>query len=230
MNKAQVFKAADYINVCRFSSNEETRYYLNGVFVDTLNKRLVATDGHRLGMLALDAEDMRSDPAMPSFILTNSKDLQRACKASRYETVWLRCFVDRLEVIKVTATGDAAEIAAYVGTVDYTFPAARVYVDGTFPDYDRVIPREVTGQVCEPITDRAGAVTGMRAHGVNAAYLATFVDPDSKTKWVEYLPSGGSPGLVFTSDKRFLGVLIPTRVGTTPDDAAARVKTMLKAR
>src|SRR5262249_37890745 len=139
-----IIPANDFLFVARFSSNEETRYNLNGVFVHLGSKdnavRLGATDGHRLGGLRLAHNEGEGDSKAESFIISNSKDVQRACKAGR-SNMWLRCFKDRLEIIDVGITVAAVEdIKAYTGPVKVTFPAASAYVDGTFPDYMRVIP------------------------------------------------------------------------------------------
>jgi hypothetical protein len=205
-----IIPAADYLNICRFSSNEETRYYLNGVFVHRVDgglPRLVATDGHRLGLLAFEDEQAVLSNDAASFTISNSKELQRACKASRNETVWLRCFSDRLEVIKVRAEVKAADLAEYTGEIDCTFPSSRVYVDGTFPDYTRVVPNP-------------WEMSGAPAQGFNTTYLASFafgrghkVEPS-----ISLLGDGpGSPALVFNGDARFVGVVMPLRAPSPPD-------------
>jgi len=225
-----LIKAADYLNICRFTSYEETRPYLNGVYVDVVNKRLVAADGYRLGLLALETGVDIHTTTETSFILTNSKDLQRACKAGRYETVWLRCHADKVEIIKYSARAATADdTAEYTGDVDQTFPASKVYVDGTFPDYAAVIPRSATGQMYDTLPGIDGAAGTVLGHGLNAAYLAAFANPNEKGAHIQYVPNGGGPGLVFSSDARFLGVLLPVRGGVTPADAAERVARILGA-
>jgi len=224
-----LIKASDYLNICRFTSCEGHRLYLNGVYVDVVNKRLVATDGHRLGLLALETGvDIHTTNEPTSFILTNSKDMQRACKAGRYETVWLRCHADKVEIIKYSAMAATADdTAKYTGDVEQTFPASRVYVDGTFPDYAVVIPRNVTGQVYDTLPGIDGAAGTVLGYGLNAAYLAAFANPDEKGARIQYVPNSGGPGLVFNSDARFLGVLMPIRDRVTPADAAKRVARIL---
>jgi len=226
-----LIKAADYLNICRFTSYEETRPYLNGVYVDVVNKRLVAADGYRLGLLALETGvDIHITTETTSFILTNSKDMQRACKAGPYETVWLRCHADKVEIIKYSAMAATADdTAKYTGYVEQTFPASRVYVDGTFPDYAAVIPRNATGQMYDTLPGIDGAAGTVRGHGLNAAYLAAFANPNDKASYVWYVSNGGLPGLVFNSDPRFLGVLMPSGGGSTPEDAAKRVARILGA-
>jgi len=226
-----LIKASDYLNICRFTSYEETRPYPNGVFVDVVNKRLVATDGHRLGLLALETGvDIHITTETTSFILTNSKDMQRACKAGRHEAVWLRCHADKVEIIKHSATvATADDTARYTGAVDQTFPASKVYVHGTFPNYAAVIPRNATGQMYDTLPGIDGAAGTVRGYGLNAAHLPAFANPNDKVSYVWYVPNGGLPGLVFNSDPRFLGVLMPTGGGSTPEDAAKRVARILVA-
>lgn len=216
-NLKAIIRGADYLYACRFSSYEATRYYLNGVFVDTVNKRLVATDGHRLGLLALDEDDAVFTKAA-SFILTNSKDLQRACKPVRGDTVWLRCYDDRIEIVATGNSGAAAsDLDDWPSTrVIMQMPAASVYVDGTFPDYLRVIPREVSGSV----------VDGASTYSFNTAYVATFA-ADAKRAIVSLLPNGNGPALVFNADPRFMGVLMPTRGGKTLEDVKSRIADIL---
>lgn len=205
-----IVSAADYLYICRFSSSEQTRYYLNGVFVDTANKRMVATDGLRLGLL--DVGESMTPTAAPSFILANAKDLQRACKAGNYESYWLRCYDDRVEIV---AAGSSADVAmAAPGAVDpvprmvATIPANVAYVDGTFPDYERVVPSE-----CSGLTD---------GYAYNAKYIAAFTGPEPKQTLISLVPNGTSPALVFNSDKRFLGVLMPARGGVGTKEACER--------
>jgi len=218
-----IIPAADYLYMCRFTSNEETRYYLCGVFVDVVNRRMVATDGHRLGMLNM-GDGLAKGDDVASFILSNNKDLQRACKASRYETVWLRCYDDRLEIIKHPNGANAADYVAYDGAVDMTYPASKVYVDGTFPDYVKILPKELSGLITDTKPGIDGAPGEIVAHGVNADLLASMKGPDTKQSAIKLIPNGGSPWLAFNTDERFMGVLMPMRYGVTPSDAMARLE------
>ena len=115
------------IDKTRFAiSTEETRYYLNGIYFHEVAAanvlRAVATDGHRLAQ----AQIARPEGAqgMPGIIVPR-------------KTV--------LEVVKLFETLD--------GTVDVSLSASKIrfaagdlvltskLIDGTFPDYERVIPR-----------------------------------------------------------------------------------------
>lgn len=105
-------------------STEETRYYLNGIFLEAPAEGgqliAVATDSHRLARVTLDAPD--GADGMPSIILP-------------------RTTLDLLEPF-VKAKGD---IAVSLSDTKIRFEAdgtvlVSKLVDGTFPDYRRVIP------------------------------------------------------------------------------------------
>lgn len=118
-------------------STEETRYYLNGIFVhaDGLNLKFAATDGHRLAMLPIDAPD--GGASFPPTIIGRvtvgvlDKALAAAVKADE------GCDVE----ISATETGALLRFempAADEGQLTLVAKA----IDGTFPDYQRVIPAD----------------------------------------------------------------------------------------
>lgn len=110
--------------VVHAQSREETRYYLNGVFLQRRDDglRLTATDGHRLATARLEAEG--DAPAqMPGIILP------------RLAIADLQAFTgeaDGLLFFELSATRCKVSFDRIVYTTKL--------VDGTFPDYDRVIP------------------------------------------------------------------------------------------
>jgi DNA polymerase-3 subunit beta len=107
-------------------STEETRYYLNGVFLhavdDGATLRIASTDGHRLCRITRPApEGMPAD--MPDSIVPRQS-------------------VEAILHVLAKAAGDV-ELA--VGPALFRFRSGRTtiegkLVDGTFPDYSRVIP------------------------------------------------------------------------------------------
>ncbi|MFO1081907.1 MAG: DNA polymerase III subunit beta [Reyranellaceae bacterium] len=112
--------------VVHAQSNEETRYYLNGVFLHRQDAglRLVATDGHRLAWAALPIDE--AVPAeLPGVIIPRAAvaDLQAFAAGG-----------DQVLEIHVSAS----RVRVTFGAVDY----GTKLVDGTFPDYHRVIPTE----------------------------------------------------------------------------------------
>lgn len=104
-------------------STEETRYYLNGVHFAIENGKMlaVATDGHRLSVAALAVEEIPGD--LPPIIVPR-------------KTV--------NEILKLTGSmeGDAA-VEINERAMSFTMGDVVIQsklIDGTFPDYQRVIP------------------------------------------------------------------------------------------
>ncbi|MEQ1941355.1 DNA polymerase III subunit beta [Mesorhizobium sp. VNQ89] len=120
-------------------STEETRYYLNGIYLHTietggkLKLRAVATDGHRLARAEMDAP--AGSEGMPGVIIP------------RKTVAELQKLVDVPDVAVATELSDT-KIRFTIGSVVLTSKL----IDGTFPDYQRVIP---TGNDKALIIDRA---------------------------------------------------------------------------
>lgn len=119
-------------------STEETRYYLNGIYFHTheeggkLTLRSVATDGHRLARA--DVEAPAGSEGMPGIIIP------------RKTVSELQKLVDSPDVQVTTELSDT-KIRFTIGSVVLTSKL----IDGTFPDYQRVIP---TGNDKQLIIDR----------------------------------------------------------------------------
>ncbi|MER9841616.1 DNA polymerase III subunit beta [Mesorhizobium australicum] len=119
-------------------STEETRYYLNGIYLHThevggkLKLRSVATDGHRLARAEIDAP--AGSEGMPGIIIP------------RKTVSELQKLVDDPDVAVTTELSDT-KIRFTIGSVVLTSKL----IDGTFPDYQRVIP---TGNDKKLILDR----------------------------------------------------------------------------
>jgi DNA polymerase-3 subunit beta len=118
------------IDRTRFAiSTEETRYYLNGIYLHVLDQdgasrlRAVATDGHRLARVELAAPE--GTEGMPGVIVP------------RKTIGELRKLIDELEA------DQAVEVALSPARVRFQIGRAVLrsrLIDGTFPDYERVIP------------------------------------------------------------------------------------------
>ncbi len=117
------------IDKTRFAiSTEETRYYLNGIYMhvaETDGKKMlraVATDGHRLAQVELAMPDGAAD--MPGIIIPRKTvhELHRLIEASGSN-------------LKVGVS--PTKVRFEIGTVTLTSKL----IDGTFPDYARVIPQ-----------------------------------------------------------------------------------------
>ncbi len=117
----------DIIDKTRFAiSTEETRYYLNGIFIHVSDDaqpvlKAAATDGHRLARYTVARPDGAA--GMPDIIIP------RKCIAE------LRKLLDEVDgSVEVTLSG--SKIRFGLGTAVLTSKL----IDGTFPDYTRVIP------------------------------------------------------------------------------------------
>ncbi len=126
-------------------SNEETRYYLNGIYLHAIESggdlklRAVATDGHRLARAEVDAPS--GSGGMPGIIIP------------RKTVAELQKLGDDPDMIMTVELSDS-KIRFTIGSVVLTSKL----IDGTFPDYQRVIP---TGNDKKLVIDRqtfAGAV------------------------------------------------------------------------
>ncbi len=120
-------------------STEETRYYLNGIYFHAieaggkLKLRSVATDGHRLARAEMDAP--AGSEGMPGIIIP------------RKTVSELQKLVDVPDVAVATELSDT-KIRFTIGSVVLTSKL----IDGTFPDYQRVIP---TGNDKTLVIDRS---------------------------------------------------------------------------
>ncbi|WP_208435591.1 DNA polymerase III subunit beta [Bartonella phoceensis] len=108
-------------------STEETRYYLNGIYFHVINDgilklRLVATDGHRLAQVDMEAPSGSDN--MPGVIIPRKAigELQKLLSEE----------IDGDVCVELSET----KIRFSVGSVVFTSKL----IDGTFPDYQRVIP------------------------------------------------------------------------------------------
>ena len=116
------------IDRTRFAiSTEETRYYLNGLYFHAAETdgapvlRIVATDGHRLARVEVPLPEGAA--GMPGVIVP------------RKAVAEIRKLIDEVE--------DDVEIALSETKIRFAFGDAVLtskLIDGTFPDYDRVIP------------------------------------------------------------------------------------------
>ncbi|WP_020041997.1 DNA polymerase III subunit beta [Salipiger mucosus] len=140
-------------------STEETRYYLNGVYMHVAESeegrvlRCVATDGHRLARI--DAALPAGAEEMPGVIVP------------RKTVNELRKLLDDDEMdIAVSVSETKVRFA----TPDITLTSK--VIDGTFPDYSRVIPMgntrrlEVDAKEFAKAVDRVATVSSERSRAV----------------------------------------------------------------
>jgi DNA polymerase-3 subunit beta len=152
------------IDRTRFAiSTEETRYYLNGIYLHSTKNnevpvvRAVATDGHRLARVEMTAPEGAA--GMPGVIVPRKTvlELRKLIEEGAEEEVQI-------------ALGDS-KIRVQVGEAALTSKL----IDGTFPDYDRVIPTnnekvlEVECKSFSEAVDRVSTISTERSRAVKLA-------------------------------------------------------------
>jgi DNA polymerase-3 subunit beta len=143
-------------------STEETRYYLNGVYMHVAEGdggrklRCVATDGHRLARI--DAPLPDGADTMPGVIVPRKT----------------------VNEMRKLLEDDEAQIAVSVSETKVRFATPEItltskVIDGTFPDYTRVIPMgnsrklEVDASEFAKAVDRVATVSSERSRAVKLA-------------------------------------------------------------
>jgi DNA polymerase III subunit beta len=122
---------AELIDRTRFAiSTEETRYYLNGIFLHVTDEdepllKAAATDGHRLARFTLPRPDGAA--GMPDVIVP------------RKAVGELRKLLDEALDSNVMIDLSASKIRFALGGEGGVVLTSKL-IDGTFPDYSRVIP------------------------------------------------------------------------------------------
>jgi hypothetical protein len=192
-------------------SKEETRFYLCGLHIcanPTGGARIVATDGHLLGIFH-DAGGIVDAPN----IWPISKTLLAACKPQKTDH-GMRRWVVLGEGRAVVALANTAQVAGEVAAAN--LPSNVVHqefimpIDGTFPDYTRVVPVPSVPE------------TGWVADHFNPAILERAMSPAYWTEDGErrkeplaaalYSAAVEHPAIVKISERPdYLGVIMPTR-------------------
>lgn len=111
------------IDRCQRSiSTEETRYYLNGIYLHVVDGRLraVATDGHRLAVATGPAPDALRD--LPP------------CIVPRKMVAEMRKLLPGRDTVTLSVSESGISIASGLTTLTSKL------IDGIYPDYQRVIP------------------------------------------------------------------------------------------
>lgn len=118
-------------------STEDTRYYLNGIFLhrfelDGVPKlRAAATDGHRLARYQLDLPEGAETLPEAGVIVP-----RRACGTIRRLIDHLPATVDGEKPHRIAVAVSAAMVRLELGTAVYVSKL----IDGQYPDYSRVVP------------------------------------------------------------------------------------------
>ncbi len=148
------------IDKTRFAiSTEETRYYLTGIYLHTVVEegrpllRAVATDGHRLALAEMPAPDGAVGAAG---VIVPRKTIQEARRL-------------------LEDAGESIDLALSPQKVRFDFGRAALtskVIDGSFPDYTRVIPRDnkrvmtVDNTLFAAAVDRVATISSEKSRSV----------------------------------------------------------------
>ena len=167
------------IDKTRFAiSTEETRYYLNGLYLHIVGEgagqqlRAVATDGHRLALAEMMAPE--GSAGTPGVIVPR-KTVQEA----------RRLLEDAGETVELQVS--ASKVRVQLGRASLTSKV----IDGSFPDYMRVIPRDndktltVDVSLFAAAVDRVATISAEKSRSVKMA-----IEPGRVTLTVRNMEAG----------------------------------------
>lgn len=167
------------------ASTEETRYYLNGVYWHTVDGKLatVATDGHKLAMVTTDIEAEIEGVIIPT------------------------------KTVKVLSGIDSDTVTASVSETKVRFVHGDTcivskVIDGTFPDYTRVIPSGNPNHLT------------MNGKDLKDAIATASIIADGKTKGIKFDISPDSLVVSARGDKGVSTVEVPCTFTGDPMDIA----------
>ncbi len=191
------------IDKTRFAiSTEETRYYLNGIYLHVAKTaginmlRAVATDGHRLARVELPAPS--GADAIPGIILPRKAVLE------------LRKLIE-------DASGDVA-VSVTAAKMRFAFDHVSLstkLIDGTFPDYTRVIPTandklmEVDNRLLGQAVDRVATISSEKSRAVKVnlgknQMTVSVKNPDQGSATEELAVNYGSTPIEIGFNARYL--------------------------
>ncbi|MBI4969729.1 MAG: DNA polymerase III subunit beta [Rhodospirillales bacterium] len=191
------------IDRTRFAiSTEETRYYLNGIYLHAAKSdgipvlRAVATDGHRLARVEVPLPE--GAEGMPGVIVP------------RKTVAEIRKLIEETDRPVSVALSDSKIRFAFEGTV-----LTSKLIDGTFPDYERVIPAdndkilEVDCKAFAAAVDRVSAISSEKSRAIKlAAAKGTLVlsaqSPDSGSATEELEASYSAAAIEIGFNSRYL--------------------------
>jgi DNA polymerase III subunit beta len=192
------------IDKTRFAiSTEETRFYLNGIYVHAHKDgdgkgemRAVATDGHRLARFQIELPDGAAD--MPGAIVP------------RKTITELRRLLDDMD--------GAIDVSLSDTKIQFTTEGVELtskLIDGTFPDYQRVIPSandkalSLDSREFAQAVDRVSTISADKTRAVKLSLAQdrltlSVINPDSGTATEELGASYTASGLDIGFNARYL--------------------------
>lgn len=183
-------------------STEETRYYLNGIYLHTMESngrpvlRAVATDGHRLARVETDAPAAAA--GMPGVIIPRKAVAEI-----------IKLIDDAGEQVTVELSPNKIRLA--LGSVVLTSKL----IDGTFPDYQRVIPSGNDKRLVvdkgdfAAAVDRVSTISSERGRAVKMALsdgrlTLSVTNPDSGSAIEEIEVDYDAPAIDIGFNARYL--------------------------
>lgn len=230
------------IDKTRFAiSNDETRYYLNGLFLQSIKVdgnyelRCAATDGHRLAMskLKCDALELEFGIIIPKKSVNEVRRVVDSSKSVKIE----------VSQTKIKVSADNSSIVSKL-------------IDGQFPDYEKVLPKgndQIATITKKPLFDSVDRISTMAADkhrsvkfgleenkitlqinsndgsyaheevevqysgekieiGFNSKYLLDVIGQVDKEEFVMKFKDGNSPALVEAKGFDSVYVIMPVRI------------------
>jgi DNA polymerase III sliding clamp (beta) subunit (PCNA family) len=158
-----------------FISKEETRYYLKGIFIESIKgaeyANFVATDGHKLCVMKLDVHPLKD----------NNENISTIVPTSAIKVILQMLKGEKSDVFVVLRFDGARKVIVDLLNKKAEFRC----IDGNFPDYRKVIPdgdaKFTIGLQKEQAKEAAKAVTMNKG---KEAMVWHLVDENSPIKMV----------------------------------------------
>lgn len=173
------------------AAKEDLRFYLCGIYFDTENGALVATDGHKLMAYKCDLpKDVKP------FILPRATCLQAIKMATK-----------RNNHLDVEIAGEGKQRTVTLRAVGGA-SCMGLECDGTYPHWRRVIPTRCSLQV--------GQYDAEYLEQLHAAFMLVL---DTTKKCLPGIIHNGEtgPALVLNGNENVIGIIMPVRTGNQTD-------------
>ncbi len=208
---------AELIDRTRFAiSTEETRYYLNGIFLHVTDEdepllKAAATDGHRLARFTLPRPEGAA--GMPDVIVP------------RKAVGELRKLLDEAMDGNVLIDLSASKIRFTLGGEGGVVLTSKL-IDGTFPDYSRVIPTandkllKLDPKLFRSGVDRVATIATEKTRAVKIGLegdkvTLSVTSPDNGTATEELMADYGAEGMEIGFNANYLKDILDQIEGDT---------------
>lgn len=177
----EFFKALKTVSYAM--SNEETRYYLNGVCLerepDNSTLRLIATDGHRMQHITFINDDCTS-PLQPIGKHSVGFNGEACIIPSATVKQWLALGIDNA---RLAASSDARRIELLANTGGIFYQIVSKLIDGNFPDWRRVSPDSSQKAAFSTTYSKKALIAAIKT-------LNSLSDERTRPLWFEFTASG----------------------------------------